>query len=278
MRRSRRGGRNGASQIPAAVVGPPAAFTGAGTLMAFTGAASLTSAVPAFPTIVGNKLRMRADLGITTETGGRIITLVDQSGTTTNWVATTGTTARPTLIANASGTNSCIRYDGVANKLICSGTTLTTIITASAYTVYAVWTNNGTVADDVLGYPNGQVVCESGGYWGQYGSLTKQGGWDYSGAAKVAKISQTPGSLTYTRTKLSAGTLSFKLGLAGTPDTLASGTVDAVTGTLQAGVNYNGTRFLAHDLYELVVYNVATTAQNDTDMENYFSARYGTGI
>lgn len=79
----------------------------------------------------------------TVESGNRITQWNDTSGNARNATATTGTTARPTLTANAIGNRNSVTFDGVTNYL--DGGTHQDLVSASgatgtaAYTIAVVW-------------------------------------------------------------------------------------------------------------------------------------------
>lgn len=257
-----------------------------------TFSATLKKATPAFtmaaevvyPTITGNTLRLRADLGITTETGGRVITWVDQKSVLNNFTAVSASSARPTQITNNINGRPIIRFDGTANKLLTTSA-LSALITSTAFTIYGVLRQNSAVANSGTGqYLEPAIIGDnpSGGFWWNTATTTQVHTGFFHTTEKHVSLNQAASSTTLFlfQAKLSSSTLSLKLGSLGTPTTVATGgAVDNVSNTLALGISYSsGAAFLRMDLCELLGFNIATTTQNDTDIEAYLNYTWGPGL
>lgn len=228
-----------------------------------------------FPSATANRtLRIHADMGVTVEATNRVTAVADQSGTLANFIAGTGTTARPTLISNAYGARSCIRFDGAANVLTCTSL-LSSLVLASGYTVYLIHKNGSPYVRQLHPDGDGAVIADVGGYWLRSSDVAEEVGAHYSSSVYVPRyVAGAAGTLRYSRFKLDSGTMSLKVGLTGTPSTTSAGTIDVLSNSLHIGAAYSNSLFLAMDLCELVVYRRATTSQEDLDHEAYFAHQW----
>lgn len=253
----------------------PSGFQAFGSAEGYVGSGAPPLVFPTIPTLT---LRLESDLSV-----------VDSSGAITQWTdqvqgivfTPPGVPERPTLVADQIGTIPAVRFDGMANKLE-SNSLLSDILTGpnpSTFKVVAVLKNNSAVAHASTSYDQPAVICDAGSYWSPTsGDSTRIDAGFYQGPDHLVSIVQATGALIYTEATLTTaagGTLSLKIGTAGSPTSSTGvGTVGAATGFLKLGVNYANAVFWQGDLFALYV-ATSMTAQNVTDLQTYLHAKYG---
>ncbi len=212
----------------------------------------------------------------TSATGTALDSWADQSGTVSNFTATT--TARPTLVAASQNGRSVVRFNGSANVMN-SVSLLSAIATASAFTIVAAWKNTSVRAAQAQGYEEPPILSSSSYLNSPFGNATQIGSEILPSGASTVRVTQTPGTFLYTETILSTtagGTLSVQLGTAGTPSTLtAAGVIGALTNAIRLGANYSNGAKLTGDVGEVLVYARTLTGSELAQLRAYMISQWG---
>lgn len=252
----------------------PSGFQAFGNAEGFVGSGAPPNVFPTIPTLV---MRLESDLSVLDTAGA-----IDQWDDQVSAISFTAlTTARPTFVANQIGTLPAVRFNGTTSVLVSNSLVSNLLIGSnpSTFKVVAVFKNNSAVSHATTSYDAPPVLCDSASFWSPLSAdSTRINGGFFAGPDALASVVQAPGSLVYAECTLTAaagGTLSLRVGFAGSPDSHPGvGTVGGVTGFLKLGCNYANAVFWQGDLFALYV-ATSMTAQNVTDLQTYLHSKYG---
>lgn len=218
----------------------------------------------------GCTLWLRADMGVTDAGGGKCSAWADQSGNGRNF--TQGIDAnRPIITASAINGRQALRFDSAASQRLSNGTALSSFITASAWTAFAVFNYTGASAVSPTSYSNPALIADSSSYCGLYNSTTRAVAYCWDGADKSARPTITTSTNYYLTAQLSGGNIVANVN-AGSNSTTASGNVSTLTGTMHLGgvsVYHKG------DIGEIIMYNRALSAGELTQVQAYLASYWG---
>jgi len=254
----------------------PGGFQAFGSGEGFVGGFGGGGAPPnTFPTIATLTLRLESDLGVTDSSG--VTHWLDQ----VQGIDFVPGVSKPAVVANQVLGQPAVRFNGTTDKLE-TDALLSAILTGSSpatFKVIAVMKNNSVVAHAGTSYDNPAIICTADSYFaGMAADSTRIDAGFYAGPDAIVSVVQATGALIYvesTLTVAAGGTLSLRVGTAGTPTTATGkGAVGLATGFLKLGVNYANAAFWHGDLFALYV-ATSMTAQNITDLQTYLHAKYG---
>ncbi len=232
--------------------------------------------------VSGMTLWMSADSGVYTDTGrttpattdGDLIAgWGDQSGVGHHFVQSSSG-ARPTLKLNIQNGKPVLRFDGTTD-LMTNAAQLGTFIANTAYTYFIVWkataiNTNGATTDQ-----NDTIICDTGGYFGIFlKSAPTQFVYNWDGTSDSATTNIATGSFMVSMGRHESGNLYSSVN-GGTETSSASGNTQVTTGTMKLGNDRLGSNFLDGDIAEIIVYNVAVSTTNISNVTTYLRSKYG---
>ena len=233
-----------------------------------TYSAAVTVSLPAAATGVpanGQRLWLRADVGVATDANGAISTWTDQSAAQKN-AAQTDPAARPRLVPNAANGQPVVRFDGVANRLdlpaFMSGATAGELFVIVKIPGFATrydgpWSLGG--ADGALTELRDGIKT----FTEDFGRSTREP----TGAPVVP-------ATDYIVYNISADTTTWTLRLNGTVQSAVaqSGLAFSSSPVLGRGAaNY----YLQGDIAEVVAYDRVLTTAERTALQSYLGSKYG---
>lgn len=223
------------------------------------------------PTSVsGCTLWLRADLGVTTATG--VSAWNDQSGSGNHWTQASGA-GQPLLVASAVNGQPGVQFDGVAHFM--SGpAALSSLITATAYTMFAVVKFISAAAASGTSYLENPLVAEVGSYHGVFfdnGAAVKLE--NFAAVEAHDDLTITLGTVYTFKGRHDSGNLVTSLN--GAAD--SAGTAAGNTGSLAGQVNMgkSGSAIFGNFLLcELIYYNNVIGGTNEGLVKTYLQGRY----
>lgn len=196
-----------------------------------------------------------------------ISTLDDSSVNNLDLVANSG--EEPLYITNNLNGKPIARFDGVDNRLFLSGGAISSYISASAGTMFAVFkavaitTNNATpelndcVWSDVLGYTGTHLK-----------SVPEVVAYNYDTNADTIAVSIATGTWYIVKWRHSGGNLYISVN-GGSETSVTSGNTGGLTGTFQIAMSQG--IYSQIDFAEIVAYNTSITADTTRD---YLNGKY----
>lgn len=216
------------------------------------------------------------DTGLTTPVvsdGDLVAGWKDRSGVGHNF--TQGTAgSRPSYRLAVRNGKPVIRFDGVDN-LMTNAALLSTYITDTAYTVFAVFKATVLNSAGATTYGNDGLIADTGAYFGLYLKNTPRVSiynWDGADHAAHQTINTTDFNVIQARHE-SGNLYISKNGGADSSPTVSGGT-DNLGGTMVLGADRLGAIFFDGDLAELIIYNVALSSGDRTGVTNYLRNKY----
>ena len=225
---------------------------------------TMPAAVAGVPS-AGQRLWLRADVGVQADANGAVSTWADQSGAQKN-AAQTDSAARPRLVPGAANGKPVVRFDGVASRL-----DLAAFMTgATQGELFVVMKLPGfATRDDGLWSLGG-----SDGTWSQFNGtnrvLTEDFGRSYrtSVGVPIAPLSD------YVVYNVSAQTDDWRVRLNGALQS-AETTNTVVFGTSGALGRNAYSDYLQGDIAEIIAYDRVLTATERTTAQSYLATKYG---
>lgn len=168
-------------------------------------------------------------------------------------------------------------FNGTSDKFT-SALTLTNILTASEWTMFAVFNSTTIGALGSPAYANPGILADSGAYWGMHIGADKVVGYDYDGGEKdvpsAAGLTVTNGTTSRLRYKKSGSNI--LLSLNGDADgSVAAGNIQVITGALLFGANSSNSAFFANYLCEILVCNTDLSADDEAKVADYLQGKWG---
>ncbi len=197
----------------------------------------------------------------------------DQSGVAHHFSQSTSG-SRPTLKLNIQNSKPVIRFDGT-DDLMTNSAQVGTFIVNTAYTYFIVWkataiNTNGATTDQ-----NDSIICDTGGYFGMFlKSAPTQWVYNWDGTSDSATTSIATGSFMVSMGRHETGNLYSSVN-GGSETSTASGNTQVTTGTMKIGNDRLGSNFLDGDIAEMIVYNVAVSTTNISNVITYLRTKYG---
>jgi hypothetical protein len=239
------------------------------------------------PTDIGAGLKLwllRDAASVTVVTGASQLS----DATTNAYHLTQGTTGKqPAYNATGGpGSTPIVTLDGVDDEMQRT-LAVTSIISASAYTVYAVLRLDaqpdvGSDLADSASYDNDGVIGDA--TWGGWAMNLRRTGprvqvGHYQGLWPATGVNVSTGTWYRVRWKYDGTNITLKVGGSSVASVAATNVnTGAILSTLiKIGTNYSGSDFGAFSLANLMVYNIATSAGDDTNIDGYLAGRFGSG-
>jgi len=223
------------------------------------------------PTMLsGCTLWLHAACGVT-NVSGKCSQWNDLSGGGRN--VTQGNSAlRPTI---ASGINSkpTLSFDAATTNHLDNASALSTIVSASAWTVFVVYRYTGTVTTQTTSYANAAILRDTGSFWGLFSSTTAAVMYNWGSADKSVRPAASTATNYYATCSLSGGTLSAQLNQNSATTLGGVGNITTLTGTIVIG-NGVSNAWGGH-IGEIIVYNTALSAGNIATVQAYLAAYWG---
>ena len=205
-----------------------------------------------------------------------VSTFNDQSGSSHPFLNGAADTTVPTFKTNVINGLPVIRFDG-NDKL--TGSSFTSYIANSAYTVFIVAKATSVSTNSVNSYDNSQFIGDGvTGADGCFGISLRSNGdiglWNYDGTDDKAVSSYSTSNFNVWSGTHGSNALNFyKDG--NTAVTTASNNTTPASGTLRLGVNYIATAFLTGDIAEVMTYNTVLSTADRQLVEGYLAWKYG---
>lgn len=182
----------------------------------------------------------------------------------------------PTAVGSDSNFNSkpVVDFNGTTHNLV--GTTMSNLISNSAFTIFGVFRAESFAASDSSAGAQRSIFCAySGGNSVGYGvGLTKSEAWNYDGATDYTGPAISLNTVYGFNLRHDSGNL--KNLVAGKSETsVASGNSSALTDTFRMGIGFVGTPYFDGQIAELIIYNTVLSAGDQTTTQDYLAARYG---
>lgn len=215
-----------------------------------------------------------ADFGTTDAGGGA---LSDWATHTIGSAAVTQATgsARPTLtvLGDATGTHSVITFDGTTDYFM-SGPAISGLISASAYTIYAVFRAVAIDTANASSWTNDAIAADASDFWGVHLHTTNGvEGYQWDGAAKVATRAVTTAAWHVAEVYYDGVNVTVSVDrAAGTP--VPAGNVSDLSGALQIGRPASAS-FFDGKIARLIFHNAALSAANRLKQHTYLYQQYG---
>jgi len=209
-----------------------------------------------------------------TLSGSSVTSWNDKSGNARH--LTTGTS--PTYIASDSGLTGLPSLDfaSASSQFLTSGLALSTFITTTAFTLYAV-IKLKTMGTDDNANPDGSRQFMNGAaatFFNVGAGLTKIRTILHDGGYKVAEVAAGTGVWYGVETRLDAGTLYMRR--TGVSEaSIASGAIGQVTNTFQVGAPGSLGLYSDSTIADIITYNSALSAADRQTVRDYIAASYG---
>ncbi len=210
----------------------------------------------------------------------------DVSGNGYHFVQATGGQQPAFNATGGPNSKPIVTFDGVDNVLS-TPHSLSAVITQSAYTMVCVvridaQPDVGSDNADAAAYDNDGLITHGGGFWGT--NLRRTGnriqGSHFDAGQKTAGVDASLSTWYRVRVKYDGVNITTKVG-ALTVATTAASAMHASWSTsnvLYIGHNYAGSDFAAISLAEMFLFNFATSAGNDTNIDSYITSFYASGV
>jgi hypothetical protein len=225
---------------------------------------------PWTPALLGSKLRLWTDQRDQTVVGGAISPWGDQSGNAYNFAAGTA----PSTGGAINGWPAP-KFNSASSQYL-TGTSLSNIVTASAYHVFVV--ANPTVLAAPAGqvYLNPAIIGENAGEWGLVVSSNGIQGWHWTGtlAVATAPISILAGIWRLIEWSYDGTTMSCQVN-ARAPLTTTGAPIGSITPTVQLGTAWVGTPFFTGTIASVIVCNQKLNTNEAAAVRGYLSSKYG---
>jgi hypothetical protein len=215
----------------------------------------------------GCTLWLRGDLGIHAS-GTNVSQWDDQSGN--GHIFLPGAT-QPSIGSGING-QPTVDFDGAATSITCSDA-LSTIITASAWTAFAVYDYTGTATTTATSYMNPPIIRDVGAFWGLFASTQNLIAYCWDGADKSARPTASANTNYYATTLLLSGTIFAEENLLGT-SSAASGNITTLTNSVNLGAAFGAGAWFKGSVGEIIVYNRALSSPEAVRVQRYLSANW----
>lgn len=181
---------------------------------------------------------------------------------------------RPTYVASGINGRPSFRFDGLAHKM--AGPVASTIIGASSAYVFMAFKINGITINDATVYNNDSLFSDNGADFGAAlrGTSNVLRSYNYAGGyAEPTALSIAVGSTYVLTWKHTGGNVSHQVNN-GTPQSAASGATSDLTSALQIA-SCQGFRYASIDLAEVVMFNAALSAADESRVRTWMMGRAG---
>jgi hypothetical protein len=172
-------------------------------------------------------------------------------------------------------------FDGTNDYLI-NTTAISTMLSASAWRMWALIYIDAIAINDAAAYNNDTVICDTGAFWGIH--LRANGGspllyaYQWDGAEKKVTENITTGAWHLVQARFDGSTLYVRLNSNGT-QSVAAGNISTTTGTIVCGAGSGaGAKPFNGRIADL---GLLASAGSETDFDNirtYINARYALAV
>ena len=234
------------------------------------------------PQVAGLTLWLKADAGVYQTTGGSLATdgqtaqeWQDQSGNLYHLAQGTAG-ARPTFETSEINGLPVVRFNGIANSLN-RGEAVSDLITAGAFTLYAVFRTDAFAGDFGLGSPqsNEALFADQLSQFGLGFKAAEPYVVGYNNDGTYDTVAQTIAAATVYGVMFRHESGNLYLKVSGFAElTTPSGNTAGITGNAIMGRSASGAIYWDGDLGELLVYNGAVSPADRTLLEDYLATRW----
>lgn len=230
---------------------------------------------PAAPTTSNLQLWLDAADIVGKVDGDPISQWDDSSGNGRHVTQGTGSD-QPTYKTNILNGQPVVRFDG-SNDFLVSSALISSMIAASAYTIFAVVTPTTISSNNALSYQNDAAYADTGGFFAlTFKSTPTAHVFNWDGNEDTTSVSITAATPVLLMTRHDSGNLYISKN-GETEASVASGNTSTLTGALRVGRNYQS-EFLQGDIAELLIYNVVLSASDRNAILYYLGYKYGLSV
>lgn len=217
------------------------------------------------------KLDLDGDLGITLGTG--VSAWADQSGSGNNVAQGTGSLQFGYLTAQVNGHN-VVDCDGVDDFM--AGPAVSNILTANAWTVWVVCSDDADNTNDASVFLNDGLICDAGAFWGVHiKSAPTLHIYQFDGSTDTDSTATATGAYRIVRARHNGTTIFIKSGSAAESAGVASGSITNLTGLLRIGRNGStGLAYYDGKIAKILASNAVATPAQLSGVDAFLTARY----